>query len=1082
MLCAACRHINRPNAKFCEECGAPQATAPSPSAAVPAPDPRAYTPRHLAERILTSRAAVQGERKAVTVLFADVQGSMALAEQVDAEEWHAIMNQFFAILADGVHRFEGTVNQYTGDGIMALFGAPLAHEDHAQRACYGALHLTATLRDYAQALRRERGLQFSVRMGLNSGEVVVGAIGDDLRMDYTAQGHTVGLASRMEQLCEPGRAYLTDATAALVAGYFELEDLGLFTIKGVSAPLRVYALLGEGRLRTRLDLARSRGLSRFIGRGDELAQLETACARDASGHGRPVAIVAEAGVGKSRLSAEFADRCRIRGAAVVETQALSHGAALPYLPVLTLLRRLFGIDERDAPDVARQKIAGSLLLLDDGFKASLPLLFDFLGVPDAAHRTVADDPEARLRLLVDACVALLHARATSQPTLLVIEDLHWLDAPSDAFLRQLLAALAGAPVLPLLNYRPEYADGWLHGVGARRIVLQPLNEAAVGELLAELLGADVSLGDLAARLAARAGGNPFFVEELVQSLAQNGALAGVKGAYRLTRPVDDAAMPTSVQAVLSARIDRLAARDKDVLQTAAVIGKEFAEPVLRSVSGLAEQELHTVLRALAAAELVFEQTAFPVREYAFKHPLTQEVAYGTQLAARRSRLHAAVAAALDPRTDEPTVERAALIAYHWEHAGAVWEAAQWQRRAARALTGSDTREAVARLRRVLELLGDAPESAAATRLVIQVHDDLLRFGRMGGITRADAERLFATARALAERSDNRALLTRLLATFGESQFFAGGGADALSYLREANALARDVDDATVRLSVTLDNAQTAFWGGRLREALAYTERGLLLLQHGYASENEVPVGLWGEAFVLAQRGITLSFMGRRREGSADLERAVRLADESGSLEARSVARQYCCMAALVAGDSRRAVPLAHAAMELAVRAGNPFIEQLAQASLGAAYAMSGRASEGVALLAALTDDDGQAAAMGAIEWLILPTLADAQRTGGDPARACTTATRAIELARGNQALTAECAAQLALAAALVDMQGAAAQAAVEAALARADALIIESAAELMRPRLHAVRAQLARALGDRQTARVELRAAEERCR
>ena len=235
MLCTACGHTNRPNAKFCEECGTPQATAPSPSAAVPAPDPRAYTPRHLAERILTSRAAVQGERKAVTVLFADVQGSMALAEQVDAEEWHAIMNQFFAILADGVHRFEGTVNQYTGDGIMALFGAPLAHEDHAQRACYGALHLTATLRDYAQPLRRERGLQFSVRMGLNSGEVVVGAIGDDLRMDYTAQGHTVGLASRMEQLCEPGRAYLTDASAALVAGYFELEDLGLFTIKGVAS-------------------------------------------------------------------------------------------------------------------------------------------------------------------------------------------------------------------------------------------------------------------------------------------------------------------------------------------------------------------------------------------------------------------------------------------------------------------------------------------------------------------------------------------------------------------------------------------------------------------------------------------------------------------------------------------------------------------------------------------------------------------------------------------------------------------------------------------------------------------------------
>jgi adenylate cyclase len=772
----------------------------------------------------------------------------------------------------------------------------------------------------------------------------------------------------------------------------------------------------------------------------------------------------------------------MRGAAVIETQALSHGAALPYLPVLTLLRRLFGIDERDVPDAARQKIAGSLLLLDDAFKSSLPLLFDFLGVPDAARRAGAEDAETRLRLLVDACVALLRARATRQPAVLLVEDLHWLDAPSDAFLQRLIAALDGAAVLPVLNYRPEYADTWLRGKDDRRIVLQPLSAAAVGELFDELLGANPSLGDLAVRLRARAGGNPFFVEELVQSLAQNGALAGVKGAYRLVRAVDDAAIPTSVQAVLSARIDRLAPRDKDVLQTAAVIGKEFAEPVLRSVTGLAEQELQTVLRALAAAELVFEQALFPVREYVFKHPLTQEVAYATQLATRRTRLHAAVAAALDPRTDEPTVERAALIAYHWERAGQVWEAAQWQRRAARALTGSDTREAVARLRRVLELLGDAPESPAALRLVIQVHDDLLRFGRLGGISRPEAEQLFANARALAERSGDRALLTRLLATFGESLFFAGGGADALSYLREANALAREVDDATVQLSVRLDNAQTAFWSGRLREALEHSEQGLRQLQQGYESDSEVPVGLWGEAFVLAQRGIILTFMGRCREGAADLEQSLRLADESGSIEARSVARQFCCMAAVSAGNVQLAVPHAHAAIELAARAGNPFIERLAQASLGSLYAASGRAREAVPMLEKLTSDGENASAIGAIEWLLLPALAEAHRVAGDPTRACRMAERAISMTRANGALTGECAAQLALAAALLDTQGVPARPAIETALARAESLIVESGAESMRPRLLAVRAQLARGLGNEQDARERLQQAERLCR
>jgi class 3 adenylate cyclase len=407
MSCAACGHDNRAHAKFCEECGARLATPPAGERAGGVPEPRQYAPRHLVERILTARTAVQGERKPVTVLFADVQGSLALAEQVGPEDWHAIMDQLFALLSEGVHRFEGTVNQYTGDGIMALFGAPLAYEDQAQRACHAAHHVTRALREYDQALRRDRGLQLSVRMGLNSGEVVVGAIGDDLRMDYTAQGHTVGLASRMEQLCETGRVYLTEHTAALVAGYFELEDLGLFTIKGVRAPVRVFALLGAGRLSTRLDLARAGGWSRFIGRGEELERLEMALADVAAGRAAAVGIVAESGVGKSRLCAEFGERCRSRGAAVIETHALAHGAALPYLPVLALFRAVLGIDERDAPEVARQKIAGSLLLLDDAFKGSLPLLFDFLGVPDPG-RDAARRPGAAARLL-DACLALLRA-------------------------------------------------------------------------------------------------------------------------------------------------------------------------------------------------------------------------------------------------------------------------------------------------------------------------------------------------------------------------------------------------------------------------------------------------------------------------------------------------------------------------------------------------------------------------------------------------------------------------------------------------------------------------------------------------
>jgi class 3 adenylate cyclase len=279
---------------------------------------RSYTPKHLADKILQSKSALEGERKQVTVLFADVKGSMELAGQVDPEEWHRILNRFFEILTDGVHRFEGTVNQYTGDGIMALFGAPIAHEDHAQRACYSALSLRDELRRYADELRVGRGLNFGTRIGVNSGEVVVGKIGDDLRMDYTAQGHTVGLAQRMEQLAPSEKICLTQNTARLVADFFRVRSLGESKIRGLTEPVGIYELEDVGPARSRLDAARLRGFTRFVGRHDEMSILQAALHRAVEGHGQVVGVVGEAGVGKSRLCAEFVDRCRADGTRVLE--------------------------------------------------------------------------------------------------------------------------------------------------------------------------------------------------------------------------------------------------------------------------------------------------------------------------------------------------------------------------------------------------------------------------------------------------------------------------------------------------------------------------------------------------------------------------------------------------------------------------------------------------------------------------------------------------------------------------------------------------------------------------------------------
>ncbi len=593
--CAVCGHVLRSDAHFCDACGAQIRVSGvrdqgsetigteywKPDTSHLKPDPRSYTPKHLAEKILTSRAALEGERKQVTVLFADVKGSMELAEQVDPEEWHKILDRFFQILTDGVHRFEGTVNQYTGDGIMALFGAPIAHEDHAQRACYAALHLRDELRRYAQELRRKQSLDFHVRMGLNSGEVIVGKIGDDLRMDYTAQGHTVGLAQRMEQLAEFGKAYLTEATAALVRGYVALEDLGEFAVKGVSAPLRVYALEGVGALRSRLDVSRARGLTRFVGRDTDLQALETALESARQGNGQVVGVVGEPGVGKSRLCFEFLECCRAQGLTVIEGRAVAHGRDIPFLPMLQIFRAYYAITERDTDRTAREKIAGRLLLLDESFREVLPLLFDFLGVSDPERPAPRMDPEARQRQQFDILRRVV--RGGQGDTVNLIEDLHWMDRGSEAFLAHWVEAIGGSRSLLLVNFRPEYHAAWMQKSYYRQLPLAPLGPEAIRELLDHLLGRDPSVTGLAAAIHARTAGNPFFTEEVVQSLIESGHLRGAAGAYRLVTPVETLRVPPTVHALLASRIDRLAERDKQVLQTAAVIGKEFSEPILRAV-------------------------------------------------------------------------------------------------------------------------------------------------------------------------------------------------------------------------------------------------------------------------------------------------------------------------------------------------------------------------------------------------------------------------------------------------------------------------------------------------------------------
>ena len=638
-------------------------------------DTRSYTPRHLAEKILTTRSALEGERKHLSILFVDVVDSMTLAEKLGAEEWHRVLDRVFEILAAAIHAVEGTINQFTGDGVMALFGAPIAHEDHARRACQAALAAREDLRAYAETLR-PRGVELAVRMGINSDEVVIGKIGDDLRMDYTAQGQSVGLAARVQQLAAPGTVLVTENTARLVEGFCLLSDAGLRSVKGVTAPVRVLELSAMGPARSRLDAAGRRGLTRLVGRDAELTWLEGVLARSIKSDGQVVGVVGEAGIGKSRLCLEFARRSRARGVALYEVHCPAHAVTVPRFAIRDLLRSFLGLTQTDEVEAMRQRVAEQLGALDASLADAVPLALDVLGVAaESSSRTTMD--------LAGFMRRLLRSRSAAQPTLVLIDDAHWLDPASHDLVRELAAAVRGTRSLLLTNFRPEYRPAWTGGSHYHQLALSPLGAEAARELLHELLGSHGALGELADSILERTGGNPFFTEEVVQALVGAGSLVGERGAYRLTAPVEALALPATVQALLASRIDRLNEVAKNVLQAAAVIGKQFDEPLLREASGVAApRELDAALADLEDLDFIRPAGFSPHPEYAFKHPLMADVAYRSQLGERRGALHAAVAAALEKLHGDRLGEYASLIAHHWEASGRRFEAARWKRRAA----------------------------------------------------------------------------------------------------------------------------------------------------------------------------------------------------------------------------------------------------------------------------------------------------------------------------------------------------------------------------------------------------------------
>jgi len=662
--CPSCGYRFESDALFCDECGYNFATPRAPLR-VDYSRPESYTPKFLADKILNTRSAVEGERKVVTVLFADVANYTAIAEKRDPEEVHQIMDGCFKILMDGIHRYEGTINQFTGDGIMAIFGAPIAHENHAQRACYAALSIQRAIEDYGDKLRAGCGLEFKMRFGINSGLVMVGAIGNDLRMDYTADGDTTNLASRLESIAEPGSILVSENTYRLIRAYFKLKALGPVTLKGKEEPQNAYLLLDSTSVKTRFEEAVSKGLVRFVGRKNSMATLRSIWNRATGGFGQVLGIMGEPGVGKSRLMLEFKRSLADDDIHFLEGGCLPHGDSIAYLPFVNILKSHFSIKERQDDSDSTKNIKEKTTFMD---KKTSPFMLSafqqLLSLKTDDESWHAIEPKQRRYHIFETLKCLFIRMSQEKPLIIVVDDLQWMDKTSEEFLSYFIDSVSQNPILLVLLYRPEYSHPWEKKSHYCKIGMGQLTKKSSLELISAILEEGAAEDELEQLILRQSAGNPLFIQELIHSLQENHVIEKKNGRFTLVRRFDSIHVPDTIQGIVAARIDKLDDTLKRILQTASVFGFDFGYRLLQTITGMGE-ELKSCLDKLQSIELIYEKKLFPELEYTFKHALIQEVAYNSLLVKRRMELHVKIGLALEFLYADKLDESYETLAYHF---------------------------------------------------------------------------------------------------------------------------------------------------------------------------------------------------------------------------------------------------------------------------------------------------------------------------------------------------------------------------------------------------------------------------------
>jgi adenylate cyclase len=997
---------------------------------------------------------VPGERKQATVLFADVAGSTARIAGLDAEEAMNFLHPIVMVMARVVHRFDGTVLRTLGDGLKAAFGVPHAREGHAVLACHAALAMRAAVAELPGAPM--------IRIGLHSGEVVSGKLYTGSMIEQDATGLTVHLASRIEQEARPGEICLSRDCQALLGAYCDTESLGAHPLKGIPNPIEIFRLVG---LKPAVNSEHFRGalLMPLRGRTVELETLQHALLDTAPGSPRIIGVSGPPGVGKSRLCFEFSEWCRERQIKVLEARAQVHSRATPLLPVLEALRAFFRIEPDMDAGLARTRIEQTLTMLALPVAEHLATLTDFLGCAEPTSRVI--DPTTRRMRLRNSIGRIV--KASSQTSVIIIEDLHWLDEASQDFLETWMAAVEGTRVLMVVTFRPDWSLP-LRPASYRELALPELGLGEVSQVICDLIGDGAGLDQVVAHVAERSDGNPFFAEELILSLAQSGVLLGERGRYRLAPSGwQNPTLPTTVEAVIGARIDLLPESEKILLQSAAIIGKEFPFEVVRAVTGLPDTAARPLLRRLRAAELIQPRETAMGESFAFRHPLIQEVAYAMQLRSTRTSLHAAVAQAIEEQGWGQRDEFAGLLAHHYEVAGNLVAAAMHLQRSARWVGRTNSGRAFADWKKIRGMMRDQPRSRENDELRALAGGQLLTFGWREGMPIEEAKTFAEEALRYAREAGNRRHEAMLIAGYGRIVAANGSADEYIRLVREALVVldANANPEESLLLNGLL--CQANMLAGFVGDALSANSAAFDMIDHERRGSAGVVLGLTVGQMVgfdvpywmkcLQVRPLVM--LGRFSDADERLARLFQAEQADAEPLHQGIPHWYAVELAWFRNDTLTATRHANQVARFATQAGNPYWFVVARFCQGLASSTTGDFTEADGFFRQALDASRRGKAGLELEARMLSFQADNLMRAADPRLAREVAAEAIGVARRKADRLAECHASLVAAWACLTRSGSQDAGEARGLLNRANALLDETGAKAYEPMMLRMRAQ-----------------------